>query len=63
MGAWEVYGLSAVTAGLGSLAQVGVEVSVADELVVAHPLASRVDNVDKQGIGLVQSLARGRRMK
>ena len=49
MGAGEVCGLFAITAGLGSLSEVGEEVCVADDFVVANPLASRVDHVHKLG--------------
>ena len=52
--AGEVNGLSAVAAGLGGLTEVGVEVRVADDLVVAHPLASGVDDVDELGGKAIQ---------
>ena len=41
-----------VTAGLWRHAEVGVEVGVADDLVVAHPLARGVDDVDEERVTL-----------
>ena len=61
--AGEVNGLSAVAAGLGSLTEVGVEVRVSDDLVVAHPLARGVDDVDELRVAPVQPLAGRRRVK
>ena len=42
-----------VTAGLWRHAEVGVEVGVADDLVVAHPLARGVDDVDEERVALM----------
>ena len=49
MGAGEVYGLFAITAGLGSLAEGGEEGCVSNDFVIANPLASRVDHVHELG--------------